>query len=153
MQIGVGLPTTVPGADGATVIEWARRAEAGPFASLGVLDRLVYDSYDPLIALAAAAAVTQRVRLATTIVIGPLHNTALLAKMAASLDALAGGRLVLGLAVGARDGRLRGRRGGLRQPRAARLPSNWPPCARSGKTPAIGPRRPGPAARRCSSAG
>jgi alkanesulfonate monooxygenase SsuD/methylene tetrahydromethanopterin reductase-like flavin-dependent oxidoreductase (luciferase family) len=103
MQIGVGLPTTVPGTDGATVLEWARRAEAGPFASLGVLDRIVYDSYDPLIALAAAAAVTRRVRLATTIVISPLHTTARLGKMAASLDALAGGRLVLGLAVGARQ--------------------------------------------------
>jgi alkanesulfonate monooxygenase SsuD/methylene tetrahydromethanopterin reductase-like flavin-dependent oxidoreductase (luciferase family) len=102
MQIGVGLPTTVPGTDGAMVIEWARRAEAGPFGSLGVLDRIVYDSYDPLVALAAAAAVTHRVRLATTIVISPLHTTARLAKMAASLDALAGGRLVLGLAVGAR---------------------------------------------------
>lgn len=102
MQIGVGLPTTVPQTDGATIIEWARQAEAGPFASLGVLDRIVYDSYDPLIALAAAASVTRRVRLATTIVISPLHNTARLAKQAASLDALAGGRLVLGLAVGAR---------------------------------------------------
>ncbi len=103
MQIGIGLPTTVPQTAGAMIIEWARRAEAGPFASLGVLDRIVYDSYDPLIALAAAAAVTQRVRLATTIVISPLHNTARLAKMAASLDALADGRLVLGLAVGARQ--------------------------------------------------
>jgi alkanesulfonate monooxygenase SsuD/methylene tetrahydromethanopterin reductase-like flavin-dependent oxidoreductase (luciferase family) len=77
-------------------------ADAGPFSSLGVLDRLVYDSYDPLISLAAVAAVTQRVLLATTIVIGPLHSTAILAKAAASLDALSGGRLVLGLAVGAR---------------------------------------------------
>ena len=40
MRIGVGLPTTTPGADGALVAEWARRAEAGPFSSLGVLDRL-----------------------------------------------------------------------------------------------------------------
>ena len=54
MRVGVGLPSTVPGADGALIIEWARRADAGPFSSLGVLDRLVYDSYDPLTALAAA---------------------------------------------------------------------------------------------------
>ncbi len=86
MRVGVGLPSTVPGANGALVIEWARRADAGPFSSLGVLDRLVYDSYDPLTALAAAAAVTQRVLLATTIIIGPLHNDALLAKMAASIE-------------------------------------------------------------------
>jgi alkanesulfonate monooxygenase SsuD/methylene tetrahydromethanopterin reductase-like flavin-dependent oxidoreductase (luciferase family) len=102
MQVGVGLPSTVPGAQGRLIIEWAYRADEGPFSSLGVLDRLVYDSYDPLITLAAVAGVTRRVKLATTIVIGPLHNNALLAKNAASLDALSGGRLVLGLAVGAR---------------------------------------------------
>lgn len=102
MQIGVGLPNGVPGTDGQLIIEWARRADEGPFSSLGVVDRLVYDSYEPLMTLAAAAAVTRRVRLATTIVIGLLHNTPMLAKVTASLDALAAGRLVLGLAVGAR---------------------------------------------------
>ncbi len=102
MQVGVGLPSTVPGAQGQLIIEWACRADKGPFSSLGILDRLVYDSYDPLITLGTVAGVTHRVKLATTIVIGPLHNNALLAKTAASLDALSGGRLVLGLAVGAR---------------------------------------------------
>lgn len=103
MRIGVGLPTTVPGTGGSLVIEWARKADEGPFSSLGVLDRLVYDSYEPLLSLAAAAAVTQRVKLATTIVIGPLRNTTLLGKLAITLDALSNGRLVLGLAVGARQ--------------------------------------------------
>jgi alkanesulfonate monooxygenase SsuD/methylene tetrahydromethanopterin reductase-like flavin-dependent oxidoreductase (luciferase family) len=84
------------------LLEWARRSDHGPFSSLGVLDRLVYDSYDPFLSLAAAASVTRRVKLATNIVIGPMRSTALLAKSAASLDALSGGRLVLGLAVGAR---------------------------------------------------
>src|SRR5579885_991806 len=51
-------------------------------------------------ALAAAAAVTSRVRLVTMIVVGPLHKTALLAKVAASVDALSEGRLVLGLSIG-----------------------------------------------------
>ncbi len=102
MQIGVGQPNGIPGTNGQLIIEWARRADEGPFSSLGVVDRLVYDSYEPLTALAAAAAVTRRVRLATTIVIGLLHNTPMLAKVTASLDALAAGRLVLGLAVGAR---------------------------------------------------
>jgi alkanesulfonate monooxygenase SsuD/methylene tetrahydromethanopterin reductase-like flavin-dependent oxidoreductase (luciferase family) len=103
MQVGVGLPTTVPGATGSLVLDWARRADAGPFSSLGVLDRVRYDSYDPLAALAAAGAVTSRVRLATTIVIGPLRNPVVLAKTAASIDALCGGRMVLGVAVGARE--------------------------------------------------
>ena len=102
MRVGIGLPSALPGADGQLVIEWAKQADQGPFSHLGVLDRLVYESYEPLTALAAAAAVTQRVRLATTIVISLLHNTPLLAKVAASVDALSGGRLVLGLAVGAR---------------------------------------------------
>jgi len=118
MRIGVGLPTGVPGTNGQLIIEWAHCADEGPFTSLGVLDRLVFDSYEPLTALAAAAAVTQRVQLATTIVISPLRNTSMLAKTAASLDALSNGRLVLGLAVGARkddydavgvDYRLRGK--------------------------------------------
>jgi alkanesulfonate monooxygenase SsuD/methylene tetrahydromethanopterin reductase-like flavin-dependent oxidoreductase (luciferase family) len=102
MEVGVGLPTTTPGADGRVVLEWARRADAGPFASLGVLDRMVYPSVEPFAALSAAAAVTSRARLVTMVVIGPLRNTALLAKQAASIDLLSAGRLTLGLAIGAR---------------------------------------------------
>lgn len=102
MRVGVGLPSVLRGADGALVLEWARRADAGPFSSVGVLDRLNYHGFDPLDSLAAAAAVTSRVTLATTIVVGPMHNTHVLAKSAISIDALSGGRLVLGLAVGAR---------------------------------------------------
>ena len=102
MNVGVGLPTTVPGATGELLLEWARRADDGPFSSVAVLDRVVYDSYEPFAALAAAAAVTSRVRLATMIAIGPLRATALLAKQAASVHGLSGGRLTLGLAVGAR---------------------------------------------------
>jgi alkanesulfonate monooxygenase SsuD/methylene tetrahydromethanopterin reductase-like flavin-dependent oxidoreductase (luciferase family) len=119
MNVGVGLPTTTPGADGALVIEWAQRAEAGPFSSVAVLDRVAYDNLEPFTALAAAAAVTARVRLATMIAIAPLRSTALLAKQAASVQTLSGGRLTLGLAIGARvqdyevagvDHRGRGRR-------------------------------------------
>jgi alkanesulfonate monooxygenase SsuD/methylene tetrahydromethanopterin reductase-like flavin-dependent oxidoreductase (luciferase family) len=119
VNVGVGLPTTTPGADGALVVEWAKRAEAGPFTSLAVLDRLAYESFEPFTALAAAAGVTSRVRLATMVAAGPLRPTALLAKQAASLHALSGGRLTLGLAIGARledyeaagvDHRDRGRR-------------------------------------------
>jgi alkanesulfonate monooxygenase SsuD/methylene tetrahydromethanopterin reductase-like flavin-dependent oxidoreductase (luciferase family) len=102
MLVGVGLPNSVPGAGGRLLVDWARRADEGPFSSLGVLDRLAYDSYDPLVALAAAAGVTSRVKLATNIIISLLRNTAVLAKMVASLDAISEGRVVLGVAMGAR---------------------------------------------------
>jgi alkanesulfonate monooxygenase SsuD/methylene tetrahydromethanopterin reductase-like flavin-dependent oxidoreductase (luciferase family) len=102
MNVGVGLPTTTPGVTGELLLEWARRADDGPFSSVAVLDRLVYDSFEPFAVLSAAAGATSRVRLATMIAIGPLRSTALLAKQAASVHGLSGGRLTLGLAVGAR---------------------------------------------------
>src|SRR5437868_13331950 len=101
MRVGVGLPTGIPGTDGQLVLEWARRADAGPFSSLGVIDRLVHRCWEPLTSLVACAAVTERVRLATMILVGPLRRTSLLARQAATVDALSGGRLVLGLGLGA----------------------------------------------------
>lgn len=92
----------MPGVTGELLLDWARRADDGPFSSVAVLDRVVYDSYEPFATLAGAAAATSRIRLATMIAIGPLRSTAMLAKQAASVHGLSGGRLTLGLAVGAR---------------------------------------------------
>ena len=89
MDIGIGLPNTIPGVDGKTIAEWARRAEAAGFSTLGTIDRLVYSNLEPLVALSAAAAVTERIRLTTAILLAPLReNAAALAKQAASLQTL-----------------------------------------------------------------
>ena len=103
MNIGIGLPASIPGVSREQVLEWARHADSGPFSSVGIIDRVVYPNWDPLIALAAAAAVTQRVRLMTTLLISPVRDAALLAKQAASIDVLSEGRLTLGLGVGRRE--------------------------------------------------
>jgi alkanesulfonate monooxygenase SsuD/methylene tetrahydromethanopterin reductase-like flavin-dependent oxidoreductase (luciferase family) len=104
LDIGIGLPNMVPGTSGAEILEWARRSEERGFSSLGTLDRLLYESYEPLTALAAASAVTERIGLVTAVLLGPLRtNPVLFAKQALSVQALSGGRLTLGLGLGARE--------------------------------------------------
>jgi alkanesulfonate monooxygenase SsuD/methylene tetrahydromethanopterin reductase-like flavin-dependent oxidoreductase (luciferase family) len=104
MKVGIGLPNAVPGATGEQLTEWARRADASGFSTLGTIDRITYPNFESLTALAAAAAVTERIGLATTILIAPYRaNAALLAKQAASVQQISAGRLTLGVAVGGRE--------------------------------------------------
>jgi len=103
MKIGIALPSAFLNVPGSLIREWARLADAGPFSSLVVPDRLAYRDFDQLMTLAVAAGETQRIRLLTSVLVAPLHNTSILAKQTASLDALSNGRLTLGLGVGIRE--------------------------------------------------
>jgi alkanesulfonate monooxygenase SsuD/methylene tetrahydromethanopterin reductase-like flavin-dependent oxidoreductase (luciferase family) len=102
VDISIGLPNTLAH-DGPLIVEWARRAEERGFTSLGTIDRIVYPSFDTLTTLALAAGATSRIRLLPGILIAPLYPAVWLAKSASTINAVSGGRLTLGIAVGNRE--------------------------------------------------
>jgi alkanesulfonate monooxygenase SsuD/methylene tetrahydromethanopterin reductase-like flavin-dependent oxidoreductase (luciferase family) len=102
MDIGIGIPNSVRGTTGPQLLEWARRAEAAGFSTLGTIGRVAYPSYEELTVLAAAGAVTERIGLMSNIVVAPTRSAAELAKQAATVHELTGGRLILGVAAGGR---------------------------------------------------
>ena len=103
MKIGIGLPFKTSRDSWPAIEALARKADEGPYSSFAVIDRLAYDNYEPLIMLAALASVTRRVRLMTAVLVGPLRRAGVLAKQAATIDAISGGRLSLGMGVGSRE--------------------------------------------------
>lgn len=103
MQVGVGTNATIPATPGPLVLQWARAADDGPFSTLGIIDRIAYPSHEPLVTVAALLGATRRIRATTTVLVAPIRQAALLAKQAATLDALSGGRLTLGLGIGGRE--------------------------------------------------
>jgi alkanesulfonate monooxygenase SsuD/methylene tetrahydromethanopterin reductase-like flavin-dependent oxidoreductase (luciferase family) len=111
VDIGIGIPNSVRGTTGPQLLEWARRADAAGFSTLATIGRVAYPSYEELTVFAAAGAVTERIRFTSNILLAPTRSTVELAKQAATVQELTGGRLTLGLGVGARedDFRLTGR--------------------------------------------
>jgi alkanesulfonate monooxygenase SsuD/methylene tetrahydromethanopterin reductase-like flavin-dependent oxidoreductase (luciferase family) len=102
MRIGLSLPAMLDGVDRATVLDWSRRIEGDGYSTIGFGERIAYRNLELFSTLSAAAAVTERVDLAATVVVLPMHSEVWVAKQAATLDVLSGGRAVLGVGVGGR---------------------------------------------------
>lgn len=117
MKIGLVFPQTEIGADPVVVREFAQSAEAAGFDSLLAYDHVLgathdrepkltgpYDQdslfHEPMVLFGHLAAVTERIELVTGVLILPQRQTALVAKQAAEVDILSGGRLRLGVGVG-----------------------------------------------------
>jgi probable F420-dependent oxidoreductase len=110
MNFGVWLPNCRHLAAPDVIRGTAVRAEELGYESVWVSDHVVVPSanvvnfgetvFDPLVTLAVVAGATQRVQLGTTVLIVPYRNAVVTAKMVASLDALSGGRVVLGIGAG-----------------------------------------------------
>jgi alkanesulfonate monooxygenase SsuD/methylene tetrahydromethanopterin reductase-like flavin-dependent oxidoreductase (luciferase family) len=87
----------------AETLGWCRAVDEGPWASLAVPERVTFDNHSWVVDLAAAAALTERVRLWTTIVVLPAHDAVDVAKQVATIDVLSDGRVTLGIGVGGRE--------------------------------------------------
>ena len=110
MKIGVNVPNFGPGTDPGVLRSWARLVEDLGFDLLMVSDHVAITAdvaerypapfYEPFTTLSWLAGLTTRVRLGTTVLIAPYRHPLLTARMAANLDQLSGGRLVLGVGAG-----------------------------------------------------
>src|ERR1700744_1389676 len=100
MRIGIGLPTQTRDVSAAIIPEWASRAEKAGFASLATIGRTAYPGAMDTAALAGAAAVTSTIELTSTVMLATVWPPVLFAKELASIDAMSGGRLTLGLGIG-----------------------------------------------------
>jgi alkanesulfonate monooxygenase SsuD/methylene tetrahydromethanopterin reductase-like flavin-dependent oxidoreductase (luciferase family) len=103
MEIGIGIPNSVVGTTGAQLLDWARRADAAGFSSLATIGAVSFPSHEELTVFAAAGAVTERIHFLSNILIAPARSTAELAKQAATVQQITGGRLTLGIGIGWRE--------------------------------------------------
>ncbi len=103
MDVGLAFPQMTPDLDRDRIRAWCRAVDEGPFSSLSAGERIAFDRLDAFSLCSAAAALTDRVRVLFNVVVGPWHHPAMLAKQLLSIDALAGGRVEVGLGVGGRE--------------------------------------------------
>ncbi|MEV4313159.1 LLM class flavin-dependent oxidoreductase [Actinocrispum sp. NPDC049592] len=103
MKIGIGLPNQVRDVRATVIPAWARTAEEAGFSSLGTVGRIAYPGIIDTVALAASAGATSTIGLVSTVMLAPVWPAPLLAKELASLQAVSGGRLTVGIGVGGRS--------------------------------------------------
>jgi alkanesulfonate monooxygenase SsuD/methylene tetrahydromethanopterin reductase-like flavin-dependent oxidoreductase (luciferase family) len=103
MKIGLCFPYSQDDLSRDVMLEWFRRVDEGPFSALSCGERVVGDGVDMMALLAAAAAVTQRVEIVPTLYVLPMHPAIKVAKHAATLDLISGGRTTITVGVGGRD--------------------------------------------------
>lgn len=103
MKVGMNLPVMVPGLTRDIVRQWCRRVDAGPYSSIAAGERITFPNPEIMVTLSHAAAWTERVTVGFHVLVPPMHDAVLLAKQVATLDVLSGGRVCLGVGVGARE--------------------------------------------------
>jgi len=102
-NIGLCFVNPAPQIEPGYVTSVAGKVEDMELHSLWVIDRIVYDNLEPLTLLAAAAAVTKKIRLGTSVLLAGVRHPVLLAKTVATLDFLSAGRVTLGIGFGSRE--------------------------------------------------
>jgi alkanesulfonate monooxygenase SsuD/methylene tetrahydromethanopterin reductase-like flavin-dependent oxidoreductase (luciferase family) len=151
------------GYDRSATVDWCRLADEGPFSSISCGERMTFHNPDMWVTLAAAAALTERMRIFVNLSVLPAHAPALVAKQVATLDVLSAGRVTLGVGVGGREHDYRalnsafGRRHARLDAAVRELREMWaggppfdgadpigPPCVQQGGPPilagALGPK-------------